>query len=82
MYQVNFDVERREVYWYSYFQNFLVVYIKLGFPRMPPEKQIECIPVLIDCIEDGKTTEQLKNSLVILFRRLWAKIWKRNKILA
>ncbi|XKL61608.1 hypothetical protein PGB90_001441 [Kerria lacca] len=43
-------------------KNFLVVYIKLGFQRMNVQAQLECISVLLKCVEDFKSTEQLKNT--------------------
>lgn len=41
--------------------NFTVLYIKMGYPRLQPEKQAELIPMLINCME-GKPQPQ-QNSL-------------------
>ncbi|XP_065211361.1 proteasome adapter and scaffold protein ECM29 [Planococcus citri] len=53
----------------QFVKNFLVVYVKLGYHRMSPEKQVENIPILLQCIEDPKTTDQLRNSLLNLLVR-------------
>ena len=42
----------------SWFQNFTVIYVKMGFPRLEPSKQAAlAIPLLLS-IEDSPTSHQ------------------------
>ena len=46
------------MYDYMVFQNFTVIYVKMGFPRLEPSKQTElAIPLLLS-IEDSPTSHQ------------------------
>ena len=45
--------------------NFLVIYVKMGFVRLLPNKQIELMPELIHCLR-GKSQNQ-QNMLEVLF---------------
>ncbi|WAR24092.1 ECM29-like protein [Mya arenaria] len=38
--------------------NFTVIYIKLGFPRLEPEKQGERVPALLSCLEGRSQSQQ------------------------
>ncbi|GFS17153.1 proteasome-associated protein ECM29-like protein, partial [Elysia marginata] len=38
--------------------NFTILYIKLGFPRVEPEKQAELVPLLINCLEGRSVNHQ------------------------
>ena len=38
-------------------QNFDIIYLRMGFPRLPPEMQVEMAPLLIKCIH-GKPLPQ------------------------
>ncbi|GFO03251.1 proteasome-associated protein ecm29-like protein [Plakobranchus ocellatus] len=45
--------------------NFTILYIKLGFPRVEPEKQAELVPLLINCL-DGRSTNHQDSILQLL----------------
>mgnify|MGYP000078382713 CR=1 FL=1 len=39
-------------------QNFSVIYIKMGFPRLDPSKQAELVPALLNCLEGRSQSQQ------------------------
>ncbi|XP_052776475.1 LOW QUALITY PROTEIN: proteasome adapter and scaffold protein ECM29-like [Mya arenaria] len=49
--------------------NFTVIYIKLGFPRLEPEKQGERVPALLSCLE-GRSQSQQDSFLQLLMPAL------------
>lgn len=56
----------------NYFQNFTIIYIKLGYPRLTVEEQIEVIPVILRALENKPQTHQ--DSLLLLIMPLLGKI--------
>lgn len=59
---------RVQVYDVSLFlQNFSILYIKMGFPRLPSEKQKELLPQLLQCIKGHPEPQQ--NRFVLLFSK-------------
>ena len=40
------------------FQNFSMIYIKMGFPRLDDEKRGELVPTLIKCLEGRSANHQ------------------------
>lgn len=38
----------------TFVHNFSIIYVTMGFPRLPTEKQTELTPKLLNCLE-GKT---------------------------
>lgn len=49
--------------------NFTILFIKLGYPRVEPEKQAELIPLLINCLQ-GRSTSHQDSILQLLIRAL------------
>ncbi|CAL1546641.1 unnamed protein product [Lymnaea stagnalis] len=49
--------------------NFTILFIKLGYPRVEPEKQAELIPLLINCLQ-GRSTSHQDSILHLLIRAL------------
>lgn len=47
------------------FQNFTVIYIKLGLPRLPTEKQAELIPLLLNSL-DNKPVSHLDSIILLI----------------
>lgn len=41
-----------------WFQNFSIIYIRMGFPRLAPDKQAELVPLLLKCLEGKPKTQQ------------------------
>ncbi|KAL1514253.1 hypothetical protein ABEB36_003540 [Hypothenemus hampei] len=56
----------------SFVINFAILYLRSGFPRLPSEKQIELIPVLISSLH-GKPLQHM-NSLLLLIVPLLDKV--------
>ncbi|KAF5283686.1 hypothetical protein FQR65_LT13757 [Abscondita terminalis] len=52
--------------------NFTIIYIKLGFPRLPEEKQIELIPSMLNSIDSKPQSHQ--DSLIMLIVPLLGKV--------
>ena len=48
-----------------HFQNFTIIYIKLGFPRLPLDKQAELVPVVLNALEH-KPVAHLDSILLLL----------------
>ncbi|XP_005102218.1 proteasome adapter and scaffold protein ECM29 [Aplysia californica] len=49
--------------------NFTILFIKLGFPRVDPEKQAQLVPLLINCLE-GRSTNHQDSLLQLLIQAL------------
>ncbi|XP_059151870.1 proteasome adapter and scaffold protein ECM29-like [Physella acuta] len=49
--------------------NFTILFIKLGYPRVEPEKQADLIPLLINCL-DGRSTNHQDSILQLLIPAL------------
>lgn len=47
------------------FQNFTIIYIRSGFPRLPIEKQAELVPTIVNALRD-KPTSHLDNLLLLI----------------
>ncbi|KAB0794456.1 hypothetical protein PPYR_11295 [Photinus pyralis] len=56
----------------SFVINFTIIYIKLGFPRLPEEKQIELIPSMLNSIDSKPQSHQ--DSLLLLIIPLLGKV--------
>lgn len=39
-------------------QNFSIIYIRMGFPRLAPDKQAELVPLLFRCLEGKPKAQQ------------------------
>ncbi|KAF5273782.1 hypothetical protein FQA39_LY00897 [Lamprigera yunnana] len=52
--------------------NFTIIYIKLGFPRLPEEKQIELLPSMLNSLESKPQSHQ--DSLLMLILPLLGKV--------
>ncbi|KAK4875583.1 hypothetical protein RN001_012005 [Aquatica leii] len=52
--------------------NFTIIYIKLGFPRLPEEKQVELIPSMLNSIDSKPQSHQ--DSLILLIVPLLGKV--------
>ncbi|XP_020604939.1 proteasome-associated protein ECM29 homolog [Orbicella faveolata] len=42
----------------AFVANFAILYLRMGFPRLPPETQMELAPLLIKCIQDKPQPQQ------------------------
>ncbi|KAJ7383849.1 hypothetical protein OS493_025725 [Desmophyllum pertusum] len=42
----------------AFVTNFAILYLRMGFPRLPPETQVEIAPQLIKCIQDKPQPQQ------------------------
>ena len=50
----------------SFIINFTIIYIKMGFPRLPLERKVEHIPKLLRCLEDKPASHQESILVMIL----------------
>ena len=50
----------------SFIINFTIIYIKMGFPRLPLERKVEHIPKLLHCLEDKPASHQESILVMIL----------------
>ncbi|XP_061192483.1 proteasome adapter and scaffold protein ECM29-like [Saccostrea echinata] len=49
----------------SIITNFSIIYIRMGYPRLTPEKQAELVPLLLKCLE-GKPKSQQDSILLLM----------------
>ncbi|XP_041357221.1 proteasome adapter and scaffold protein ECM29-like [Gigantopelta aegis] len=49
--------------------NFTILYIKMGYPRLSPEKQAELLPILVNCL-DGRPLQHQDSILQLLIPAL------------
>ncbi|XP_019632493.1 PREDICTED: proteasome-associated protein ECM29 homolog [Branchiostoma belcheri] len=42
----------------SFVTNFTIIYIKMGYPRLPMDKQVDLLPSLLQCLEDKPQPHQ------------------------
>ena len=44
--------------YFSAFQNFSIIYIRMGYPRLENDKQAELVPLLVKCLDGKPNTQQ------------------------
>jgi proteasome component ECM29 len=54
----------------SFVINFTIIYIKMGFPRLPLTRQIELVPSVLAGIEAKPTMHQVKSPKIYRYRYL------------
>lgn len=50
----------------SFLHNFSIIYITMGFPRLSKEKQIELLPIVLNCLEGKPENHQDKLLMLIV----------------
>ena len=62
----------------SFVINFTVIYLKMGFPRLPIEKQAELVPSVLASIEAKPTSHQ--DSLLLMIMPVLGEVAKQVSI--
>lgn len=63
----------------SFLINFAIIYITIGFPRLPTDEQVKLFPYILKCIENKPEPHQNKLLMLIVPSLLQSEIVKMNE---